>query len=126
MNDMNNESGSNKAFMAEYTKPRADLKDAIMNGILTNEQYRKAGIKKEKTIMFIYVGAIFFALLFLFFLERPQTVSPKLQLPGLAEFEPGRNDLIVYYRIFTVSLVFSLIAFGVYFVKSFPKLSIKI
>lgn len=107
MNDMN-----------EYTKPRADLKDAIMNGILTNEQQRKAGKRKEKTILFIYIGAIFFALLVLFFLEGLQVVSPKLRPPGLADFEPGRQDFIAYYKMLAVSLVFSLIAFGVYFVKS--------
>ena len=118
MNDMNNEPGSNKAFMAEYTKPRADLKDDIMNGILNNEQHRNAWKRKEKTIIIIYVGAIFIALLFLFFVKGYQAVSPKLQLPGLAEFEPGRQDLMVYYNMFTASLVFSLIAFGVYFVNS--------
>ena len=34
------------------------------------------------------------------------------------KIESGKKDLIVYYKMFTVSLVFSLIAFGVYFVKS--------
>jgi uncharacterized BrkB/YihY/UPF0761 family membrane protein len=111
MNDMTNEPGSNKTFITEYREPRADLKDAIMNVILTKEQQRKAWKRKEKTIMFIYVGAIFFALLFLFFLVGRQVVSPKLRLPG-------KQDLIVYYSMFIVSLFFSLIAFGVYFVKS--------
>jgi hypothetical protein len=89
-----------------------------MNRILINEQQREACKRKEKTIMFIYVGAILFALLFLFFVEGLQVVSPRLPLPGLAEFEPGSEDLIVYYNMFTMSLVFSLCAFGVYFVKS--------
>src|SRR5688500_6939167 len=104
MNDMNNEVGWNKAFMAEYRNPRANLKVAIMNSILTNDQQRKAWRRKEKTIVFIYVGAIFFALLLLFFLERLQTVSPNLRWPGLAEFETGRQDVIVSYTMFTVSL----------------------
>lgn len=95
-----------------------DLQNAIMNRVLTTQQDKKAWKRKEKTIMFIYVGAIFFALLFLFYLEGPQPLSPKSRLPGLAEFESGKKDLIVYYKMFTVSLVFSLIAFGVYFVKS--------
>lgn len=116
MNDMKNERDSNKVFMAEYTKPRADLSNAIMNGILTNQQQRKAGKRKEKTIMFIYVGVIFLAALLLFFLKRLRTIS--LKLPKLAEFEPRSLDLIVYYNLFAASLVFSLIAFGVYFVRS--------
>lgn len=95
-----------------------DLQDAIMKGILANEQQRKAWKRKEKTIMFIYVGAIFVALLILFFLKGLQVVSPKLQLFSLTEFEPGSQDFIIYYKLFIVSLVFSLIAFGVYFVKS--------
>lgn len=95
-----------------------DLQNAIMNRVLTTQQDKKAWKRKEKTIIFIYAGAIFFALLFLFFLEGSQPVSPKLRMPGLAEFESGKKDLIVYYKMFTVCLVFSLIAFGVYFVKS--------
>lgn len=95
-----------------------DLQNAIMNRVLTTQQDKKAWKRKEKNILFIYAGAIFFALVFLFFLEGPQPVSPKLRLPGLAEFEPGRKDLIVYYKLFTGSLVFSLIGFGVYFIKS--------
>ena len=95
-----------------------DLQNAIMNRVLTTQQDKKALKRKEKTIMFIYFGAIFFALLFLFFLEGSQPLSPKLRLPGLAEFESGKKDLVVYYKMFTGSLVFSLIAFGVYFVRS--------
>lgn len=104
--------------MNQYAKPRADLKDNIMNGILDNEQQGKAWKRKEKTIMFIYVGAIFFALLFLFFVKGVQVVSQKLRLFSLTEFETGSQDFIVYYNMFIVSLVFSLIAFGAYFVKS--------
>jgi uncharacterized integral membrane protein len=87
-----------------------DLQNVIMNRVLTTQQDKKAWKKKEKTILFIYVGAIIFVLLFLFFLKTPRVVSPK--------FEPGSMDLMIYFNMFIVILVFSLIAFGVYFVKS--------
>jgi hypothetical protein len=95
-----------------------DLQDAIMNRVLTTQQAKKTWKRKENIILFIYVGAILFALLLLVFRVGPQSYTQKLRLPGLAEFESGRKDLIVYYKMFAVSLVFSLIAFGVYFVKS--------
>lgn len=93
------------------------LQDNIMKGILANEQRRKARKRKEKTIMVVYTGAIFFALLFLLFVTRPQSVSLKLRLPGLAEFETARQELMVYFRMFILILILSLMAFGVYFVK---------
>jgi hypothetical protein len=95
-----------------------DLQNAIMNRVLTGHQDIQARKRKEKAILFIYVGAIFFALLLLFFLEGSQPASPKLRMPGLAEFESSEKNLIVYYKMFAVSLFFSLIAFGVYFIKS--------
>lgn len=87
-----------------------NLQDAIMKGVLHTAQDRKAWKRKEKAIIFIYIGAIFFVLLLLFFVKSPQVASPK--------FEPGSVDLMVYYRIFKVILIASLIAFGVYFAKS--------
>ena len=87
-----------------------ELQDVIMKGIFASEQHRKAWKRKERIIMLIYTGATFFALLFVLLLKMPEVVSP--------EFEPGRRDFIVYYKIFTVSLFFSLVALGVYFVKS--------
>lgn len=92
-----------------------EMKDAIMKGVFANAQYSKAWKKREKTVMFIYVGAILFALVCLFFATGAQVVSPTLRLP---EFETGAHDLMVYFVMFTVIFVFSLIAFGVYFVKS--------
>jgi len=95
-----------------------DLQNAIMNRVLITQQDQKAWKRKEKMILFIYIGAIFIALLLLLFLKGPQAGLPKFRLSGLAEFKHGKKDLIVYYGMFTLSLVFSLIAFGVYFVKS--------
>ncbi len=95
-----------------------DLQNAIMNRVLTTQQDKKAWKRKEKAILFIYAGAIFLSRLFLLFLEGSQPVLPKLRLSVLAEFDSGKKDLIVYYKMFIISLVFSLIAFGVYFVKS--------
>jgi uncharacterized integral membrane protein len=87
-----------------------NLQDAIMQNIMNTAQQRKAGKRKEKAILFIYIGTIFFVLLVLFFVKNPQAASPK--------FEAGSVDLIVYYRMFTVILVASLIAFVLYFANS--------
>lgn len=99
-------------------KLSTDLTDAIMSRVSDNAQQQKAWKRKEKSIVFIYSGAILFALLILFFVAGRQAVSPKAQLPNLAEFKPGKQDLMVYYMLFTGSLVFSLIAFGIYFILS--------
>jgi hypothetical protein len=45
-----------------------DLQNAIMNRVFTTQQDKNAWKRKEKTIMLIYVAAIFFAVLFLFLL----------------------------------------------------------
>jgi hypothetical protein len=100
-----------------------DLKDTIMKGVLAADHHRKARKRKEKRIIFIYLGAIFFVLLLLFFVKGMQVVSPKLQLPEIAEIEPGMQDLIAWYKLFAVVLISSLIAFGVYFVNR-PKTSL--
>ncbi|NJO25247.1 MAG: hypothetical protein HC867_04920 [Bacteroidia bacterium] len=95
-----------------------DLQNAIMNRVLTARQDKKTWKRKEKTIQFIYVGAIFLVLSFLFFVKSPWAVSPKFRLPDLTKFEPGSQDLMIYFKMFAVMLVFSVIAFGVFFVKS--------
>lgn len=118
MNDINSDSDWKKAFMAGYFPPSADLNDTIMNGILFNQRQRRESKRKEKTIMLIYAGAISFALLILFFLKGLRAFTPDLQPSHFAEFGPGNEDLSVYYRMAILSLFFSLIAIGVYFVKS--------
>lgn len=99
-------------------KEMKELEDAIMDRVLTTQQDKKFWKKREKTIIFLYVGAIFFVLLLLFFVKGSQAVSPNLRLTGLAEFELGGQELIIYYKMVIVSVVFSMAAFGVYFVKS--------
>lgn len=93
-----------------------DLKEAIMQQVLVDAQHKKARKRREKAIILSYVAAICFVLLLLFFLKGQHIVSPKLKLPGLAE--PGSEDIIIYLKLFGLSIVFSLIAFMVYFFSS--------
>lgn len=93
-----------------------DLKEAIMQQVLVDAQHKKARKKKEKAVIISYAAAICFVLLLLFFLEGQHIVSPKLKLPGLSE--PGSQDIIIYLKLFGLSLVFSLIAFMVYLFSS--------
>ena len=95
---------------------RNDLGDAIMTKVFASSHQQKASKRKVKAIIFIYLGAIFSVLLWLYLLKGLHFVSPELAMPTLQEIKPGTEDLIIYYKLFTVILVCSLISFGAYFV----------